>query len=245
MATILIGVALDLLLRLIPGIPRDLDFAIPMLAVAAIAPFLVACARRFIDRVPGFEPGLALSRTALPHFLTGLATGVAVIIAADAVCVAVGAAAWHLTLPPDHLIPFVLGPLLAQAVPEELWYRGYLFRNLTAALPPRTSFALTTLAFGANHILSNSDATGIGEKLLYVVQAVALGALLLACRVIGGNLWLPIGAHTGHNMAAETMIAYIPGLYGVLLLIETIAMIVTAAILLVNRRSLCSTTITW
>ncbi|WP_424533844.1 type II CAAX prenyl endopeptidase Rce1 family protein [Sphaerisporangium viridialbum] len=237
MATTLVGITLDLLLRLVPGLPETLHFTIPVLAVAAIAPFLVAGARRFIDHVPGFEPGLTRPRTALPHFLTGLAIGVGVIIAADAVCVALGVAAWHLNLPADRLIPFVLGPLLAQAVPEELWYRGYLFRNLSAALPPWTAFALTTLAFGAIHLISNSEATGIGEKLLYMVQAAAFGALLLACRIIGKNLWLPIGAHAGHNMAMQTFITYTPGLYTVLLLTETTIMIITAGLLLFNRRA--------
>ncbi|MEV0615609.1 type II CAAX endopeptidase family protein [Nonomuraea sp. NPDC050404] len=182
--------------------------------------------------------GLGLTRTwwALPQVLLGLAAGLLPLLAANAVSVWAGAATWA---PPEPRPPAILLLGLAlivlrAALPEEVLYRGHLYDVLTDRLGPNGVLAVTTLSFGALHILSQSPASGIGEKLLFMVQATAMGLLCGACRERTGAVWMPVGVHTA--VYVNLLIPAPASNYGAQLALQTAALTLTAAAVLVTAR---------
>jgi membrane protease YdiL (CAAX protease family) len=89
--------------------------------------------------------------------------------------------------------------LLVQGFPEELVFRGYMFRNLGGTLPLWATVAISSLIFGVMHVFSSAGATTLGERLLYAVTITGFGLMLAACRTVSGTLWLGIGFHSGYD----------------------------------------------
>ncbi|GAT68095.1 CAAX amino protease [Planomonospora sphaerica] len=228
-----------LFVSLIPGMSADAFYLVAGAGVTACAIGLTWCVQRVVEGRPWTELGLAVSRRAASRALLGTAAGAAAVCAANALCVALGAADWapdaSLASVPAWLTVTVPAALLVQAVPEELWFRGYLFRHLSESLPPWVTVAVTSVLFGALHIISQSGAGSLQEKLLYVAQATAFGFVLVACRMATGELWLAVGFHAGYDMLNERLIAPGEGLYSVNL-ICLVAVLTAAAVLTLRRR---------
>ncbi|MBG0820377.1 CPBP family intramembrane metalloprotease [Planomonospora sp. ID91781] len=228
-----------LFVSLIPGMSADAFYLVAGAGVTACAIGLTWCVQRVVEGRPWTELGLAVSRRAAARALLGTAAGAAAVCAANALCVALGAADWapdaSLASVPAWLTVTVPAALLVQAVPEELWFRGYLFRHLSESLPPWVTVAVTSVLFGALHIISQSGAGSLQEKLLYVAQATAFGFVLVACRMATGELWLAVGFHAGYDMLNERLIAPGEGLYSVNL-ICLVAVLTAAAVLTLRRR---------
>ncbi|GGK95075.1 hypothetical protein Ppa06_62980 [Planomonospora parontospora subsp. parontospora] len=228
-----------LFVSLIPGMSADAFYLVAGAGVTACAIGLTWCVQRVVEGRSWTELGLAVSRRAAGRALLGTAAGAAAVCAANALCVALGAADWapdaSLASVPAWLTVTVPAALLVQAVPEELWFRGYLFRHLSESLPPWVTVAVTSVLFGALHIISQSGAGSLQEKLLYVAQATAFGFVLVACRMATGELWLAVGFHAGYDMLNERLIAPGEGLYSVNL-ICLVAVLTAAAVLTLRRR---------
>lgn len=160
--------------------------------VSALA--VVHLLRRYVDRAPFRELGLRWRPT---HLVFGFVIAAVTATAAGAVAVLLGFADWTgAPAAPVWLILLeVLVIFLGQALPEELFFRGYMMRNLGNG---RRAITITSLLFGALHVFSNGGATTIPERLVYALMAVAFGLTLALCR--GGSLWLAIGFHTGFNV---------------------------------------------
>lgn len=221
----------------------------PVLPVAGLATFsLVALSalaltyalRRFLDRRPWSGLGLTGARTAGAHAAGGFLAGLAIVLVADTLGVGIGAATWR---PWAEIAPQLPGiaagalPILfTQAFPEELWFRGYQLRTLGSTRPLWLSVALTTATFGAVHIVSRSDAAGLGEQLLYVAQATGLGFALAACRIATGRLWACVGLHAGYNTFHGALITTQPGRYGIQLLVLAGTLVATGLLVLAWRQ---------
>lgn len=174
-------------------------------AAFALIPTLVALAllflyRRFVDRRPWQGLRTAVTWWSLPQFVVGVVLGLGALLVANVLAVSVGAAAWT-SLREDQATP--LNILLVIVVfacragyPEELMFRGHLFDVLSDRYRPMAVLVITSVAFGALHILSQSPAEGIVERLLYAVTAIALGFLCGALRLRSGAVWTAAGAHT-------------------------------------------------
>lgn len=168
----------------------------PLITVLVL--LLLYVYRRFVSHRPWSGLRMTLTRWALPQVLLGTVVGLAALLAGNAVSVWAGAATWR---PPAIESPLML-PLaiilimLRASFPEELLFRGHLYDTLSDRLSPRAVLAITTVSFGAIHILSNSPASGIAEKILYAVQATALGLLCGAARARTGAVWMAVGVHT-------------------------------------------------
>jgi membrane protease YdiL (CAAX protease family) len=93
---------------------------------------------------------------------------------------------------PIALVGFMAGA----AVTEELMFRGLLFRLVERGLGTYVALALSSVVFGASHLL-NKDATLLGA----VAIAIEAGAMLAAAYAATRSLWLPIGLHFGWNFA--------------------------------------------
>ncbi len=190
-------------------LPSVISHAAAGLGIAASALGLMLLLRRHADRRPWSGIGLTLDRAAIPRLLFGIVLGAIVTTVAAAATVQLGLADWGPSADTTKklaepglaiaIIMIAISTLLVQGFPEELVFRGYMFRNLGATLPLWTTVASSSLIFGSMHVFSNSGATTLGERVLYAVVATGLGLMLAACRTVSNTLWLGIGFHGGYN----------------------------------------------
>jgi membrane protease YdiL (CAAX protease family) len=217
-------------------VPRWLLQAVASLALAVAMLGLVAGLRRFVDRRPWSGLGLRFGRRSLPQLLAGVAAGTGAMTAAAALGVALGWARWA----PPQIGLATLGPVafgvgfiaVSEAFPEELLFRGYLFRNLADALPLRVAWPLTAVLFGALHILSNSGAHSLQQQLLYVGMAIGFGLLATAARIVTGALWMCFGVHTGVDALLGLAAPLTPDRYGGVLVADAVALAVASVLVL-------------
>ncbi|MEU6742281.1 CPBP family intramembrane glutamic endopeptidase [Streptosporangium sandarakinum] len=183
--------------------------------------------------------GLRGSWRAPLHLLLGALAGTAAMAAANALSVAVGAAAWQpwemVTAGLPYLPLAIAFALLSQAFPEELLWRGHLFDTLSGRLTPPVVLAVVSIGFGAMHLISNSPADTPVERLLYVGQATALGFACAAARARTGALWAAVGVHTGFHIA-NMLLPTRDIAYGVQLVIMVGTLCVTGLLILAGRR---------
>lgn len=105
-----------------------------------------------------------------------------------------------------HLALLAVLVLLYEALPEELIFRGYLYRNLNtvmaAWLATVTQAALFALFGTALWVLSNGWEV-LGERVvLFFSMAIVLGCL----RVVTGNVWACIGFHLVFQVTAQAVL---------------------------------------
>lgn len=197
-----------------------------------VAVLLVYLWRRFTRR-PWSGVGLPMKWSALPLLPLGSGLTVAALVAANAVSVALGAARWVAWEPQDLIfLPLViLFIVLAQALPEELLWRGHLHDVLSERLSPIVVLVLTSLVFGGLHVFSQSQAQGAVEVALYAVGAMALGFACAASRLRTGAIWMAVGVHSGLYFAngffpTEAIV------YGVQLVAQTVVMVLVGLVVL-------------
>jgi hypothetical protein len=179
------------------------------LGITAGALGLVFLLRRHVDRRPWSGIGLALDRTAIPHLLFGITLAAIVATIEAATTVQLGLADWDwssaaMTRMVGHglaatVIMIATSTLLVQGFPEELVFRGYMFRNLGATLPLWATVVISSLIFGSMHVFSASGATTVGEHVFYAVASTGFGLVLAICRAVKGTLWLGLGFHGGYD----------------------------------------------
>lgn len=170
---------------------------------------LVLLLRRHADRRPWSGIGLTLDRAAIPRLLFGIVLAAIVTTVAAVVTVQLGLADWEPSANTTNrlveqgltstIIMIAVSTLLVQGFPEELVFRGYMFTNLGETLPLWATVASSSLIFGSMHVFSNSEATTLGEHVLYAVAATGFGLMLAACRTVSNTLWLGIGFHGGYD----------------------------------------------
>lgn len=201
---------------------------------------LIYLVRRFLYRRPWRGVGLERSWRAVPHLLAGLLAGAVAVAFSSVVSVALGVATWvpwDVLRPELSYLPLAIAlALLGQAFPEELLWRGHLFDTLSDRLSPKAVLLVTSVVFGALHIISQSSADTLAERLLYVVQAIALGFACGAARARTGTVWMAVGVHVGlhtGNMLLPTQDIH----YGVQLVILICTFAVTGLLLLRVRRA--------
>ncbi|AXB43303.1 CPBP family intramembrane glutamic endopeptidase [Amycolatopsis albispora] len=191
---------LDLLL---PSTGRDLlahtirAVSATVLTVAAIA---LAC--RFLDRRPWRELQLGPPRAGWRFFLLGMVLWLVPAALGWALCTGLGWA--RVTVTGDaaevaaSLLALVALVICYEALPEELIFRGYLFRNLAeryrtpvVVVAQAALFTLWALCWGG--------IDGPVRVLLFFTFGLALGA----CRAATGTVWTGIGFHTAYQVAAQ------------------------------------------
>ncbi|MEU6716744.1 CPBP family glutamic-type intramembrane protease [Nonomuraea sp. NPDC046802] len=90
---------------------------------------------------------------------------------------------------------------------------------------------IVSVAFGSLHIFSQSQATTIAERLLFVVMAVGLGFVGAAARVRSGGLWRAVGVHWGFHLGWRVLPTE-PVDFGVQLVLMAMGLAVAGAVLL-------------
>jgi membrane protease YdiL (CAAX protease family) len=216
------------------------------LSVAASVLGLVFMLRRHADRRPWSGVGLTLNRAAIPHLLSGmvLATILAAVVGAAVVHLGLADCAWSAVATnksaeqglASTIIVIALSTLLVQGFPEELVFRGYMFRNLGARLPLWAMVTVSSLIFGSMHVFSSGGATTLGERMLYAVAMTGFGLMLAACRTVSGALWLGIGLHGGFDAFNGQFIAIHQGAFIATWLIILGALLAGTAFILAVRQ---------
>jgi membrane protease YdiL (CAAX protease family) len=227
-------------------LPSVISHAAAGVAITTSALGLVFLLRRHADRRPWFGIGLTLDRTAIPNLLFGVVLATVVTTVAAAATVHLGLADWSWSADTtkdlaEHglattIIMIAMSTLLVQGFPEELVFRGYMFRNLGGALPLWATAVSSSLIFGSMHVFSHGGATTLGEHVLYAVTATGLGLMLAACRTLSGTLWIGIGFHGGYDAFNGRFMTVHQGVFTPALLIVLAVLIAGSAITIAVRQ---------
>ena len=165
---------------------------------------LVVAARRLLDRRPLAGLGLEPFPRAWRPLLLGVVAWLVPAAVGVALCLGLGWARIMLEGSAGALAA-VLALRLAlaliyEALPEELLFRGYLYRNLAtvvrrwlAVVGQAVLFALWGVMIGA--------AGSVDRVALFFVFSIALGVI----RVRSGSVWAPIGFHLAFQAAAQSV----------------------------------------
>ncbi len=168
--------------------------AVRAVLVCALAVPVVVLARRYLDRRSWEGLRLTPLRDGWRPLLFGMAFWLVAAGAGLATTIALGWASISFATPSGDLLLLALYlPVLVflyEALPEELIFRGYFYRNLAdryarwvAVLGQAVLFTLWGAVIGA--------AGSVDRVILFFTFSVVLGVL----RVITGNLWTSIGFH--------------------------------------------------
>lgn len=187
---------------------------------------LIVLLRRGLDRKPMSGLGLTGGLTGVRTFALGVAVTGGSAAALFGIGTWVGWLRWA-PLDPARLIGFVIvNAMLAvvlEAVPEELVFRGYVYRTLNQALRRWTAFlvtvALFTFAGAGSSVVQSAVGTLLGEDVPapgfapagedpveYVVLYPIFGTALLIARITTGSLWTSVGVHLTYLTAVRVMI---------------------------------------
>lgn len=133
-------------------------------------------------------------------FLAGVAAYLVPFPIGLAVVLALGWATLRVPASAGAVIGSVAGLLLLvllyEALPEELIFRGYLYRNLVSVLP-------AWLAVGAQAVLFSLFGLALGADGGRAVVFLAFGFVLGLIRLVTGSLWAPIGFHLVFQTCAQ------------------------------------------
>jgi membrane protease YdiL (CAAX protease family) len=177
-----------------PAYSDRVGHAVRAVAVSALVVPLIVVARRYLDRRPWAGLRLPSLRVGWRPALFGAAFWLVAAGVGLSVTLAFGWARVTADAPSAEILLLALYlPLLVflyEALPEELIFRGYFYRNLAARYAPwiavLTQAVLFTL-FGA----TIGAAGSVDRVILFFTFSVVLGIL----RVVTGNLWTSIGFH--------------------------------------------------
>lgn len=110
-----------------------------------------------------------------------------------------GAGVAALGLPPPPALAILAANMLLVGLSEELMFRGVLYSGLRDRLPLWPAAIVTSVLFGAVHVLNAGTTGNLQGAVLQAINAVSLGFLLLGLRVRSGSLWPPVILHAVWN----------------------------------------------
>ncbi|WP_343225201.1 CPBP family intramembrane glutamic endopeptidase [Paenibacillus sp. EZ-K15] len=166
---------------------------------------LIYLLRRYVDQRPWSGLGLSSPPSGFRYFLLGI--GLLALVTTAALLI--GSAAGWLRIVAFHfpvatmLVILINVPIafFYEAFPEELTFRGYVFRNLNTRFPRWLALILQVVLFVLAPIAVTGFmiAIGIGTWDLitveYIINLIAFGTVLQLCRIVSNNLWMNIGFH--------------------------------------------------
>ena len=163
---------------------------------------LIVFARRWLDRRP--LAGLALEsiRQGWRPLLVGLVCWLIPATFGVIVCVTFGWTEISLNQPLSETLLLAMGLIVLvfiyEALPEELIFRGYFYRNLTTAMPRWKAVLVQAILFVVWGLL-NGGPNSLDRSLLFFVAGIVLGVF----RVVTGSIWASIGFHLAFQTVAQ------------------------------------------
>ncbi|QBI18815.1 CPBP family intramembrane metalloprotease [Egibacter rhizosphaerae] len=190
--------------------PPNIAHTANAVVVLVLAVPMVIAARRYLDRRPW--AGLRVTgpgegwRPLVVGAVSWLVPGVAGIVLA----VSRGWVQISVTGPVTTLVGtvglLVVLVLVFEAFPEEVIMRGYVYRNLAAAMPPWSAVAVQTLLFTLFGTVLWTVTAGWTAAAEQAGMFVGMGAVLGCIRVMTGNVWACIGYHLVFQVAAQLLL---------------------------------------
>jgi membrane protease YdiL (CAAX protease family) len=98
-------------------------------------------------------------------------------------------------LPPASTLLFVIVNTMLVGLSEEWLFRGVLFQGLRSRLALWPAILLTSVLFGAVHVMNVFTTGQLGEAVVQAVAAFMSGMLLIALLIRTGSIWVPIVYH--------------------------------------------------
>lgn len=171
-----------------------------------VVPFIIwAC--RFLDRRPWGELGLTSIRTGWRPLLVGMVCWLIPAAIGTILCFALGWTQITPQAPVTEIVGFtlllVVLVFLYEALPEELIFRGYFYRNLAEKMPVWVAVVVQAVLFTVfGFILAIvSDRLSPDRMLLFFAFGIVNGIF----RAVTGSVWTSIGFHTVFQTAAQLM----------------------------------------
>lgn len=106
---------------------------------------------------------------------------------------------------PDYPMPGLAYAAVMMALvgfAEELIFRGFLFKAMLRGGSVRTAVIVSSVTFGAGHIINLFVGQNLTETLMQVVFAVAMGFIFTMVFYKSGSLWPGILAHSFIDVAS-------------------------------------------
>ena len=187
----------------------DLAHWVNALVAFSLAVPMVWLARRYLDRRPWSGLGLSGPREAWRPLLLGVLAWTLPAAVGLALALALGVSITP-NAPPGEMVltvlVLVLLVLVYEAVPEELIFRGYLYRNLNTAMSAWLTVvvqaALFTL-FGTALWVVISGWDVLGERLpLFFGMGLVMGCI----RLVTGSVWACVGFHLAFQVVAQALL---------------------------------------
>ena len=110
-------------------------------------------------------------------------------------------------LPPLGVLLWILFNTFLVGLSEELMFRGVLLQAFRRAVSIWPAVWLTTLAFGAIHVLNVFMTGDLRAALIQSAAAALSGLLFIALRLRTGSIWPSIGVHGLWDFATFTVAA--------------------------------------
>ena len=98
-------------------------------------------------------------------------------------------------LPPARMLAFIAFNTLLVGISEETMFRGVLFRALLTRYRIWTAIIVSSVLFGAVHILNVFNTGNLGSALMQSVPAGMSGILFVAIVIRTGSIWPAIVYH--------------------------------------------------
>lgn len=163
---------------------------------------LIAWSRRFLDRRPWSGLGLTGLRTGWRPLLIGMVCWLIPAAIGTLFCLLLG---WTRITPLASLAEtislafgLVVLVFIYEALPEELIFRGYFYRNLAAAVPLWMAILIQALLFTLWGF-ANGGENSLERSLLFFTFAVIVAVF----RAVTGSLWAAIGFHLAFQTVAQ------------------------------------------
>lgn len=183
------------------GYSRSSHIISALLTSLAVIPLILA-ARHFLDRRPWSGLKLPSLRIGWHPFFIGMIcwlvpAGIGLII-----CTALGWTEITLQEPIGNVLALGAGLLMLvfiyEALPEELIFRGYFYRNLVTELPRWSAVLIQAILFVLWGLL-NGGPISLDRSALFFVAALIIGVF----RVITDSVWACIGFHLAFQTISQ------------------------------------------
>lgn len=197
------------------GAVTPLSRIVCALVVVCLVIPLVAFARRFLDRRSWSELKLQAWPEARRPFLIGVASFLFPSAIGIGIALLFGWLRITSTLLPLEVIGAILFTtvtvLLLEAIPEELIFRGYVYRNLSATIAPIAAVFVQAVLFALLGTTLWVVTAGWGVLVERGAMFFAMGVVLGVLRLVARSVWTPIGFHLAFQVVAQTLLTQ-PGI---------------------------------
>ncbi|WP_226924632.1 CPBP family intramembrane glutamic endopeptidase [Georgenia satyanarayanai] len=97
--------------------------------------------------------------------------------------------------------------LVYEAVPEELLFRGYVYRNLTATMAPWLAVLVQALVFAAFGTALWVVTEGWGVLLDRLVLFAGMEVVTGCVRLVSGSVWATVGWHLAFQVVMQLVLS--------------------------------------